>query len=67
MNPMQPNQNSIIDEIHGTRERLAELYHNDMLSYSQAAQEHCLALGFSLVNGPRLRHFTKINKTAINT
>lgn len=66
MNTMQPNQDSIIDEIHDTRERLAELYHNDLLTYSQVAQEHCLALGFNLVDSPRLHHWTENTKKAVN-
>ncbi|KJV06555.1 hypothetical protein [Methylocucumis oryzae] len=65
MNTLQPSQNSIVNEIHDTRQRLAELYHNDLLTYSQAAQEHCLALGFNLVDSPRLRHSTEIIKKAI--
>lgn len=66
MNTMQPNQDSIVEEIHHTREQLAEKYHNDLLAYSQATQEHCLALGFSLVDSPRLRYLTEIKKSAIN-
>ena len=71
MNTIQSNQDSIVEEIHNTRERLAEMYHNDLLAYSQATQEHCIvlyciALGFSLVDSPRLRHLTAIKKIAIN-
>ena len=37
-----------------TRERLAELYHNDLLAYSQALLEtHCRDLGFQMVESPR--------------
>lgn len=64
MDTLQPCQDSIVDEIHDTRERLAEQYHNDLLAYSNAAQEHCLALGFSLVDSPRLRHRSEIKKDA---
>ncbi len=64
MNTIQPCQDSIVDEIHTTRERLAELYHNDLVAYSQAVQEHCLALGFSLVDSPRLQHWVEIKKKA---
>ena len=67
MNTIQPCQDSIVDEIHNTRERLAELYHNDLVAYSQAVQEHCLALGFSLVDSPRLQHWAEIKKKATNT
>jgi len=66
MNTIQSNQDSIVEEIQNTRERLAEMYHNDLLAYSQATQEHCIALGFSLVDSPRLRHLTAIKKIAIN-
>jgi hypothetical protein len=43
----------IVDEIHATRERLAEQYHNDLIAYSQAAESHCLNLGFRIVESPR--------------
>jgi len=66
MNTIQPCQDSIVDEIHNTRERLAELYHNDLVAYSQAVQEHCLASGFSLVDSPRLQHWAEIKKKATN-
>lgn len=51
----QPRHDSIVDEIHATRERLAEQYQNDLLAYSQAAESHCRALGFQIVESPRLR------------
>lgn len=66
MNTIQSCQDSIVDEIHNTREQLAELYHNDLVAYSQAAQEHCVALGFSLVDSPRLRHWAEIEKKVVN-
>jgi hypothetical protein len=53
MNTTQPWHNSIVDEIHSTRERLAEQYNNDLLAYSLAAQSHCLDLGFCIVESPR--------------
>jgi hypothetical protein len=62
MNAIQPGSDSIVDEIHTTRELLAELYHNDLVAYSHAAQEHCLALGFNLIESPRLKHWTEIKK-----
>lgn len=66
MNTIQSGEDSIVDEIHNIRERLAELYDDDLITYSQAAQEHCLALGFSIVDSPRLLHWTEIKKKAIN-
>ncbi|MGH8557791.1 MAG: hypothetical protein ACRESZ_10095 [Methylococcales bacterium] len=36
-----------------TRERLVEQYHNDLFAYSQAAESHCHALGFRIVDSPR--------------
>ena len=55
MNTTQPCHDSIVDEIHATRERLAEQYQNDLLAYSQAAESHCRALGFQIVESPRRR------------
>ena len=53
MNTTQPWHDSIVDEIHATRERLAEQYHNDLLAYSKAAESHCRALGFRIGESPR--------------
>lgn len=53
MNTTQPRHEPIVDEIHAARERLAELYHNNLLAYSQAAESHCRALGFRIVESPR--------------
>ena len=66
MNTIQPCEDSIVDEIHNTREQLAELYHNDLVAYSQAVQEHCLALRFSLIDSPRLQYWAEIKKKATN-
>ena len=55
MNTTQPWHDSIVAEIHATRERLAEQYQNDLLAYSQAAESHCRALGFQIVESPRRR------------
>ena len=38
----------VVAEIHATRERLAEHYHNDLLAYSEAAEAHCRALGLNM-------------------
>jgi len=53
VNTTHPWHDSIVAEIHETRERLAEQYHNDLLAYSQAAESHCRALGFRIVESPR--------------
>lgn len=45
----------IVAEIHATPERLAEEYHDDLVAYSQAAETRCRALGFRIVESPRLR------------
>ena len=55
MNTTQPGHDPIVAEIHATRERLAEQYHNDLVAYSQAAETHCRALGFRMVESPRLK------------
>lgn len=49
----QITHDSIISELHATRERLAEQYHNDLLAFSKAAELHCLALGFEIIEGRR--------------
>jgi hypothetical protein len=35
-----------------------EKYHNDFVSYSQAAESHCRALGFKFVENPRRQQQT---------
>lgn len=45
----------IVEEIHATRERLADQYHNDLSAHSKAAQAHCLALGFQIVEDSKPR------------
>lgn len=56
MNVTQPPwHDSIVTEIHNTRERLAEQYHNDLVAYSQAAEMHCLALGFRMVESSHMQ------------
>jgi hypothetical protein len=54
MNKTQPHHDSIIAEIHAIRQHLAEQYHNDLVAYSQAAETHCRALGFQMVESPHL-------------
>ena len=53
MNTMQPWHDPIVAEIHAIREFLADKYHNDLRAYSQAAESHCRALGFQIVESPR--------------
>lgn len=53
MSTIQPWHDTIVDEIHATREQLAEQYHNDLFAYSKAAELHCRALGFRIVESPR--------------
>jgi hypothetical protein len=55
MNKTLPWHDPIVAEIHATRERLAEQYHNDLIIYSQAVEAHCRALGFRMVESPRLK------------
>jgi hypothetical protein len=55
MNATQPPRDPIIREIHAIREHLAEQYQNDLIAYSQAANEHCRNLGFHTVKSPRLQ------------
>lgn len=54
MNKTQPCHDSIIAELHAIRQNFAEQYHNDLAAYSQAAETHCRALGFQMVESPRL-------------
>ena len=53
LNTTETWHDPVIDEIHATREYLAEKYHNDLVSYSQAAESHCRDLGFKFVGSPR--------------
>jgi hypothetical protein len=55
MNTIQPWHDPLIAEIHAIRARLAEQYHDDLAAYSHAAETHCLALGFRIVESPRLQ------------
>jgi hypothetical protein len=53
MNTTEALHDPIVGEIHAIREALAEKYHDDLVSYSQAAESHCRALGFKFVESPR--------------
>ena len=48
MNAPLPWHDPVVAEIHATRERLAEQYHNDLLAYSKAAEARCRALGLTM-------------------
>jgi len=45
MNATSSWHDPVVAEIHATRERLADQYHNDLLAYSKAADARCRALG----------------------
>ncbi|WP_448570743.1 hypothetical protein [Trichothermofontia sp.] len=64
MNITQRSHNSIIAEIHHIREQLAEQYHNDLHAYSQAAESHCRALGFDILESPR--QGVQVNPNTLN-
>ena len=53
MNTPQPWHDPLVAEIHAIRENLAEQYHNDLVAYSKAAEEHCRALGLQFAESPR--------------
>ena len=42
----------VVEEIHTIRKQLAEQYRSDLLAYSQAAELHCLSLGFKFTENP---------------
>jgi hypothetical protein len=64
MNKTQPYHDSIVAELHAIRQHFAEQYHNDLVAYSQAAETHCRALGFQMVDSPRLpRSHSEMAKT----
>lgn len=48
MNASSSWHDSVVAEIHATRERLADQYHNDLLAYSKAAEARCRALGLNM-------------------
>lgn len=48
----------LVAEIHAIRENLAEQYHNDLVAYSKAAEEHCRALGLQFAASPRKQSST---------
>lgn len=48
MNATTTWHDPVVAEIHATRERLADQYHNDLLAYSRAAEERCRALGLTM-------------------
>ncbi len=50
MNTTSSWHDPIIEEIHATREHLADQYHNDLAAYSKAAEARCLALGLTMAD-----------------
>lgn len=46
MNKISELHDPIVAEIHATRERLANEFHNDLGAYSKSAEAHCRAMGF---------------------
>lgn len=53
MNTTKAWRDPIVADIHAIREHLAEQYHNDLAAYSRAAEAHCRALGFRMIESPR--------------
>lgn len=53
MNAATPWHDPVVAEIHATRERLAEQYHDDLIAYSEAAEAHCRALGLNITGSQR--------------
>ena len=53
MNTTGARHDPIVAEIHAVREHLAEQYQNDLMAYSKAAEAHCRALGFTIIESPR--------------
>jgi hypothetical protein len=54
MNANSPWHDPVVAEIHATRERLADQYHNDLLAYSKAAEARCRALGLHMAEDQHL-------------
>jgi hypothetical protein len=48
MNANSSWHDPVVAEIHATRERLANQYHNDLFAYSKAAEERCRAWGLTM-------------------
>ena len=46
----------VVAEIHLIREHLANRYHDDLMAYSKAAEEHCRALGLNIVEIKSIDH-----------
>lgn len=54
MNITKAWHDPIVAEIHAIREPLAKQYQNDLVAYSNAAEEHCRALGLTMAQSPRV-------------
>lgn len=46
---MITHDDSIVAELHATREKLAKRYRNDLTAYSKAAETHCRELGLTML------------------
>ncbi len=66
MNATSSWHDPVVAEIHATRERLAEQYHNDLLAYSKAAEARCRALGLHMVEDQHLRTTSIITDSQTN-
>lgn len=53
MKPESLWHDPVVAEIHATRERLAEQYHDDLVAYSKAAEARCRTLGLTMVEAQR--------------
>ena len=53
MTTNQLHHDPVIAEIHAIREQLAQQYHNDLIAYSETAEAHCRAMGFTWAKSPR--------------
>jgi hypothetical protein len=67
MNQQTVRHDPIVEEIHATRERLADQYHNNLLAYSKAVEAHCLSLGFQIVEDAKHRASEDVGATAAHT
>ena len=59
LNTSTPWHDPVVAEIHATRERLADQYHNDLLAYSNAAEARCRALGLTMAQDQH-RHIASL-------
>lgn len=62
MSTTEIRHDPIVAEIHATRERLADQYHNNLTAYSKAAELHCQTLGFHIVESPRRQPIQEVSQ-----